>query len=248
MIPDGHPPPYISRFLKTVGRGINRYNMIGDGDRVLLSISGGKDSLAMAMAVALRRRHLPIWYDLEALLINWREFPHPEENLARIRALFSELGVPLHIADHDINPSSFGDRFNCYLCGRNRRRIIFNYVSGWPGRPLIATGHHLDDIVETTLMNLCFRGSFSTMKPVQSFFNDRLRVIRPMCLVREESVQAVIDRLDLPVSDIDCPLKDRNIRATLKPMIRQLEMVNPRVRENIQRSHANIDYDYLPEL
>lgn len=245
---DGHPPPYLMRFLKTVGRGINRYSMLRDGDRILLSISGGKDSLALALAMALRRRHIPIHYDLEALLINWQQYPHPPERLEAIVDFFREIAVPLRIVDADIFPESFSGRFNCYLCGRNRRRILFEHVAGWEGRPLIATGHHLDDIVETTLINLFFRGSFSTMKPVQGFFDDRLRIIRPMCLVKEEMVRTVTRRAELPVSTIACPLRDRNIRSTLKPMIRELERINPQVRENIQRSHANIDFDYLPDL
>lgn len=245
---DGHPQPYLMRFLKTVGRGINRYSMVRDVDRVLLSISGGKDSLALALAMALRRRYIPIHYDLEALLINWRQHAHPPEKLAALREFFRDLSIPLSIIDADIYPESFSGRFNCYLCGRNRRRILFEHVAGWEGRPLIATGHHMDDIVETTLMNLCFRGSFSTMKPVQNFFDDRLRIIRPMCIVKEEMIRTVTRRVPLPVSTIDCPLRERNIRSKLKPMIRELERINPQVRENIQRSHANIDFDYLPEL
>ena len=245
---DRHPAPYLMRFLKAVGRGINRYAMIGDGDRVLLAVSGGKDSLALALALSLRRRFLPIHYDLEGLLVNWKQYPHPPQNLDAIVAFFREIAVPLRIVEASIYPESFSGRFNCYLCGRNRRRILFEHVSGWEGRPLIATGHHLDDIVETTLMNLFFRGSFATMMPVQSFFNDRLRIIRPMCLVKEETVRGAARRAELPVSTIPCPLREKNIRVRLKPLLRDLEKINPRVRENIQRAHANIDFDYLPEL
>lgn len=245
---DRHPPPYLMRYLKTVGRGINRYSMLRRNDRILLSISGGKDSLALALAMALRRRHIPIHYDLEAVLINWHQYPHPPEKLSALQDFFREIAIPLRVIDADIYPESFSGRFNCYLCGRNRRRILFEHVSGWEGRPLIATGHHLDDIVETTLMNLFFRGSFATMKPVQSFFDDRLRIIRPLCLVKEETISLITRRLNLPVSTIACPLRDQNIRSVLKPMIRELERINPQVRENIQKSHGNINHEYLPEL
>jgi tRNA 2-thiocytidine biosynthesis protein TtcA len=245
---DGNPPPYLMRFLKTVGRGINRYGMIGDSDRVLIAVSGGKDSLALALALALRRRYLPIHYDLEAVMIDWRQYPHGEEAIGAIGRFFAELSVPFTVIESDIAPDSFSGNFNCYLCGRNRRRILFEYVQGWEGRPLIATGHHLDDIVETTLINVCFRGSFSTMMPVQSFFDDRVRVIRPMCLVREEVVLSVAQKAELPVAQVPCPLRDKNVRARLKPILRQLHAINPQVRENINRAHANIERDYLPEL
>jgi tRNA 2-thiocytidine biosynthesis protein TtcA len=242
------PPPLVMRFLRMIGQGINHHAMVGADDRVLLSVSGGKDSLAVALGLKLRLRYLPITYRLEAAMINWREHPHSPEALDRIQAFFDALEVPLTVLTADMKPDSFGGRFDCYRCGRNRRRILFDHVRGWTKFPLIATGHHLDDIVQTTLMNMFFRGSFSTMRPVQPFFGDTLRVIRPMCEVREEIVEAVARDLRLPVSTIDCPFRTKNIRSRIRPLIEEAARINPRVRENINRSHTNINEEYLPEL
>jgi tRNA 2-thiocytidine biosynthesis protein TtcA len=234
------------RFLKRLGRGINAHEMISHGDRVLVSISGGKDSLALALGLKMRLRFLPISYELVPVMINWREHPHRPDALRALHHFFDAIGTPLQVIDADMRPDSFGGRFDCYRCGRNRRRILFDLVQEWPGRPLIATGHHLDDVVQTTLMNMVMRGSFSTMNPVQSFFGDALRVIRPMCEVREQMVKDVARNAQLPVSNIDCPFRERNIRTRIAPVVEQLERINPGVRENVYRSLTNIDHDYLP--
>jgi tRNA 2-thiocytidine biosynthesis protein TtcA len=234
------------RFLRLLGQGINEHRMIGDGDRVLVSVSGGKDSLVLALGLRMRLRFLPISYELIPVMIDWREHPHTAESLAGIHHFFDVLGLPLQVIDADMKPESFGGRFDCYRCGRNRRRILFDLVREWPGRPLIATGHHLDDIVQTTIMNMALRGSFSTMKPVQEFFGDSLRVVRPLCRVRERMVADVARAASLPVSTIDCPFRERNIRSRIAPIIADLEKINPGVRENIYRSLTNIDREYLP--
>ncbi len=241
-----HPPRSVMGFLKRTGRGINRYGMIGDGDRVLLSVSGGKDSLAMALALRMRLRFVPIHYHLEAVMIDWREHPHTPASLERIRAFFRQIEIPLTIIPADMKPDSFRGRFDCYRCGRNRRRILFEYVKDWEGRPLIATGHHLDDVVQTTLMNMVLYGTFATMNPVQPFFNDSLRVIRPLCEVREDTIRTVTERFELPVSSIDCPFRTANIRSRVNPIVRELATLHPQAREHIFRSLHNIDTEYLP--
>ncbi|MFW5643769.1 MAG: tRNA lysidine(34) synthetase [Alkalispirochaeta sp.] len=241
-----HPPRSVMGFLKRAGRGINRYGMIGDGDRVLLSISGGKDSLAMALALRMRLRFVPITYALEAVMIDWREHPHTPESLTEIRRFFDALEIPFTVIEADMRPDSFGGRFDCYRCGRNRRRILFDYVRQWPGRPLIATGHHLDDLVQTTLMNMVIHGTFATMNPVQSFFDDALRVIRPLCEVRESTIRGVTEACALPVSSIDCPFREKNIRSRVAPIVEDLARIHPNAREQIFASLHHIDADYLP--
>lgn len=233
-------------FLKRAGKGINRYRMIGDGDRVLLSISGGKDSLALALALRMRLRFIPISYKLEAVMIDWREHPHSPEAIQGMTAFFDALEIPFTVINADMKPASFGGQFDCYRCGRNRRRILFDYVRGWSSRPLIATGHHLDDLVQTTIMNMVIHGTFATMNPVQSFFDDSLRVIRPLCEVRESTIRGVTERFKLPVGAIDCPFRDRNVRSRIAPIVDALARIHPNAREKIFQSLHNVNHDYLP--
>ena len=176
---DGDIPPWVMRFIKGVGKAINRYRMIQKDDEVIIAASGGKDSLALALALSLRRKWLPVTYTLKAVMIDWIEHPIPTEYKEKLRAYFSALDINLIIFEEHQFPESFNGDFNCYLCARNRRRILFQYAEKENAR-LIAMGHHLDDLAETTLMNLCFRASFSTMLPVQEFFEGKMHIIRPL--------------------------------------------------------------------
>jgi tRNA 2-thiocytidine biosynthesis protein TtcA len=232
-------------FTKKAGRGINRFGMIGDGDRVLIGVSGGKDSLALCYALAERRKRLPIRYDLEGVFINWREAGVTDEQFALIRDYCAGLQIPLHRVDAHMFPDSFKGRFDCYLCSRNKRRILFDTAQRL-GISTIALGHHMDDIIETTLMNLFFHGSISTMMPVQQFFSGKLKIIRPLCEVKEKEVARAARLLACPVVSVDCPRKATNRRVEMKAIIAQVNHMNKRVRENIYGAPWRINKEYLP--
>jgi len=108
----------------------------------------------------------------------------------------------------------------------------------------IALGHHLDDIVETTLINLCYRGSFTTMMPVQYFFDGKISIIRPMCEVYENEIGRLVTRLKLPVYEIECPYKNTNIRSKIKPILRQLQHLDKHAKEHIYSAHFKIHGEY----
>ncbi len=224
------------RFVKKTGKAINTYSMIREGDTVLLSASGGKDSLALALALSLRKRWLPIDYTLKAVLINWIEHPIDDEGKDRLYQYFHALGYDFTIVDEHQYPSSFNGQFNCYLCSRNRRRILFEYCER-EGIEVIAMGHHLDDLVETTMMNLCFRANFSTMQPAQAFFGGKLTIIRPMIEVRESMIRNLAERLQLPTVKPVCPFDQTNIRSRLKPIISELSHIDKLTREHIYHAH-----------
>jgi len=233
---DGNMPPWIRRFVKQTGKGINSFKMIEDGDKVLLGISGGKDSLALALALSLRLKWLPISYELKAIMINWREYAINEEETNKLKLFFNILNIPFEIIQANMFPDSFNNTFNCYLCSRNRRRILFEYAEK-NSITKIALGHHLDDFTETTIMNLCFRANFSTMKPVQDFFKGKIYIIRPMCEVRESTIQKLVRECELPVSIFNCPHKDTNLRSKIKPIIKQLSHIDKLTREHIFNAH-----------
>ncbi|NLZ67639.1 MAG: adenine nucleotide alpha hydrolase [Spirochaetales bacterium] len=233
---DGKIPPYIMRFIKQAGRTINSFNMIQENDEVLLGVSGGKDSLALALALSLRRKWLPVDYKLRALMINWIEHPITEEAKERLYKYFSDLSIDFKIIDESQFPTSFKDDFNCYLCSRNRRRILFQYAAEH-NEKLIALGHHLDDLVETTFMNLCFRADFSTMLPVQEFFDGKLHIIRPLIEVHENTLLRISQAYNLPVVKPVCPYDQSNIRAKLKPIIREFKHIDKLTMEHIFKAH-----------
>lgn len=238
--------PWLKRIIKETGRGINRFNMIEDGDKVLLAISGGKDSLALAFALAVRKRWLPINYELRAMRIDWNQYPMPEEDARKMEEFFELLEIPYEVVKADMFPESFRGDFNCYLCARNRKRMLFDRAAELSFTK-IATGHHMDDIIETTLINLCYRGNFSTMMPVQQFFGGKLTLIRPMCMVHESKLRLMAERLEFPTYNTGCPFKNTNMRLKMKPIIDMLNRDNRRLREHVFEAPWNINEEYLPK-
>lgn len=233
---NGNMSPWVMRFIKGVGKGINDFDMIRDGETVLLAVSGGKDSLSMALALSLRRKWLPIKYNLKALMIDWIEHPIDRNYIPRLEEYFKDLDIDFRIVRESQFPTSFKDDFNCYLCSRNRRRILFETAQK-EGFNLIAMGHHMDDLVETTMMNLFFRAEFATMNPVQEFFDGKLYVIRPMVEIHEQTIRRLAETYDLPVIKPVCPYDRTNIRANLKPIVADLVKLNKLTREHVFNAH-----------
>ena len=248
MIISELPPKQAKKLLtfsKKVGRGINRFAMIKNGDKLLLGISGGKDSLCLSLALALRSFRVPITYTLTAVFIEWKEHPLTKQQKKELLAFFEQLHIPLQIVRARMYPPSFKGAFDCYLCSRNKKRILFNEAAR-QGIHKVVLGHHLDDVIETTLMNIFFRGEFSTMMPVQTFFKGTLQLIRPLCEVTEKEIERIARMITLPVISIDCPNKHSNQRLIMKEIIKKLSRINKRVRENIYNVPWRINEKYLP--
>ena len=233
---EGRMMPWVMRFIKDVGKGINDFDMIRDKEDILIGASGGKDSLALAMALSVRRKWLPINYSLHAVMINWIEHPIEESYRERLRQYFEDLEIDFEIIDEPQFPSVEPEGYNCYICSRNRRRLLFE-IANKRGFRQIALGHHLDDLVETTMMNLFFRGDFATMNPVQEFFEGDLYVIRPMIEIHESTLIRLARTFDLPVVKPVCPYDQTNIRSQLKPLVKELSHMDRFVREHVFSAH-----------
>ncbi len=237
----------LERFSHHVGRGIARFQMIEPGDRVLIGVSGGKDSLALSIALAERRRWVPVHYELLAVQVEWREYPMTEAEKDAIDAFYRELGIPLKRIEAEIAPSSFRKKFSCYTCSRNRKRLLFDEAARVGARK-IALGHHMDDIAATTMMNLLFHGEVATMMPVQRFFGGTLSIIRPLCEVREAEVARLAARLGIPSAPNRCPNSTRNRRGLMKDLFRQAERVNRHAVSNVYGAPWRIRSEYLPGM
>ena len=236
---EGNMSPWVMRFIKDVGKGINDFDMIRDGEDILLAVSGGKDSLALAMALSVRRKWLPITYKLHAIMINWIEHPIDESYRPRLQKYFADLDIDFEIIDEPQFPTTQPEDYNCYICARNRRRILFE-IANRRGFRQIAMGHHLDDLVETSMMNLFFRGEFATMNPIQEFFEGDLYIIRPMIEIHENTLIRLAQTYDLPVIKPVCPYDQTNIRSRIKPLVKELAHMDRFAREHVMQAH-NLD-------
>lgn len=233
---EGRPSPWADRFVRRVGAAVHRFGMIRDGDGVLAGVSGGKDSLALCLALELRRRRVRDRYRLTALLVDWDDSPVPPGKLEDLRAYFDLLGMPFEARSASRPSPRTGNR-GCYECARGRKREFFR-AARESGCGIVALGHHLDDMAETLLMNLILHGRFEGMEPARSFFGGEVRIVRPLCALREGSVRTFAERMELPVLASDCPRGTENPRLPAKDLLVEMAKIHRLVREHLFSAYA----------
>jgi len=232
------PEFYIS---KRVGRAIMDYKMLSEGDKVLVAVSGGKDSLTLLNVLNDRRKFVPIKYELLAVHVDMGYPCHHSKILAEY---FKKLGVSYHIQKIDILKGKSRKDISCFWCSWNRRKALFQ-AAGRFGCTKVALGHHKDDIIETTLLNLFFQGEISTMCPRQELFDGKIVIIRPLAYVEEDLIRRFAKTLDFPHYKCVCPNSVTSKRTKMKGIIKELEKACPDVKTNIFKSVKRIKKDYL---
>ena len=227
---------------KRAGKAITDYHMIDDGDKVLVAVSGGKDSLTLLRVLEDRRRFVPIHYELLAVYV---DSGYPRSFAKGISAYCKKLGVSCHIEKIDIRKTVKDKKgINCFWCSWNRRKALFEAADRF-GCKRVALGHHKDDIVQTILLNLFFHGEISSMRPLQEMFRGKFSIIRPLAYVEERLIRKFSGEVRLPVQECDCPHARVSNRAEIARIIAKLERVYPDVKTNIFRSVQRIKKDYL---
>jgi tRNA 2-thiocytidine biosynthesis protein TtcA len=221
--------------LKDINKAIRDFEMIQDGDRIGVAVSGGKDSFSLLHLLDWRRRSVPQTYDLVVLhIIGDARGPgcpsHPPL-LAWLENSGYQFAVkPVIIPDDEPLP------MNCHRCTRNRRRSLFQ-VCQQMGCNVVAFGHHADDLAQTTLLNLLFGGRLETMAPRRDYFDGKLRLIRPLCYTREKTIRRFARaNPDFPPPPPECPISDGTRRQRAEELIRQAEAWAQNARVNLLRA------------
>jgi tRNA(Ile)-lysidine synthase TilS/MesJ len=253
-----------SRLTKRFHKACADYALIADGDHILIGLSGGKDSLALVELLGKRAQiHVPR-FRVTALHVRVKErdyhsdLSYLEDFCARVRVPFvvrdTEIGTRERVADignrervADIrNRESGKEKDPCFLCSWYRRKVLFD-VAQELGCNKIALGHHMDDLIETLLMNLIFQGSIGTIPPLLQMEKMPIEMIRPLCLIEEKEIEQYAQLSDYQKQTKLCPLEKVSSRAEIKTLIQQLEQLNPDVRNSIYSAMENIKADYLPK-
>ncbi len=229
---------YIS---KLVGRATTDYQMLSEGDKIAVAVSGGKDSLSLLKILNDRRVFVPVKYKILAVHI---DMGYPRSCAARLKRYFKKLGVDYHIEKIDVLKKTKKKDINCFWCSWNRRKALFE-VSDRLKCTKIALGHHKDDIAETILLNLFFQGEISAMSPKQELFKGKITLIRPFAYVEEKMIKRFIKKEKIPYEKCICPHSTLSNRARMGRIISELEKVCPEVKTNIFRSLKRIKKDYL---
>jgi tRNA 2-thiocytidine biosynthesis protein TtcA len=233
------PEFYIS---KRVGKAIIDYGMIADGDKILVAVSGGKDSLTLLRVLNDRRKFVPIKYELFAVHI---DMGYPCHHPKILSEYFKKHGIDYHIEKVSIlKPGQTRKDISCFWCSWNRRKALFETAQRF-GCTKVAFGHHKDDIIETTLMNLFFHGEISSMVPKQELFKGKVVIIRPLAYVEESLIVRFAKVADFPHHKCACPNSVTSQRTKISAIINELEKMCPDVRTNIFRGTKRIKKEYL---
>jgi tRNA 2-thiocytidine biosynthesis protein TtcA len=227
-----------------MGKAIHRYGMIQDGDRILVGVSGGKDSLTLLTLLSERAKRVPIHYVLMAVHV---DLGFGSGGADMLREFFEAKKISYHIEATRIAQLATGpdNRENpCFLCSWERRKRIFSLAQRF-GCNKIAFGHHQDDIIETLLLNIFYSAEISTMLPLQTLFKGKLTIIRPLAFIEEKKIERFAKEKGLPYFPCGCPASVRSKRKKVKELIRTLTQENRLIKGNIFRSLSNIKMDYL---
>lgn len=227
-----------------VGKAIHRYDMIRDGDRIAVGLSGGKDSLTLLWTLAERRSRVPVDYHLFPVYVD----PGFSGGFAdELVAVCRKIGFDLTVdsTDHGLVAHSAVNRENpCFLCSRLRRQRLFE-IADRLGCTSLALGHTQDDIIETLFLNICYAGEISTMVPRQAVFNGRFKVIRPLAMVGEDRIRRFARAMGFPRFDNPCPSAGKTKRSEIKAMLQHLYRSNRKIKGNIFRAMSHVKTDYL---
>lgn len=232
-------------------KAINTYQLVKEGDKVAVCISGGKDSMLMAKLFQLLHRYSKFPFDVEYIVMDPGYSP---ANRQIIEENARKLKIPIKIFESDIFDSVYNVEKNpCYLCARMRRGHLYNFAKNL-GCNKIALGHHYDDVIETILMGMLYGAQIQTMMPKLHSTNfEGMELIRPLYLIREEDIKAWRDYNGLHFIQCACKFTDtcstcnneENLskRIEVKELIKTLKKTNPEVEAHIFKSVENVNVD-----
>jgi tRNA 2-thiocytidine biosynthesis protein TtcA len=245
MTPQGvNRQKLFEKISRKAGRTIREYGMIGEGDRVLAGLSGGKDSMILLEVLAESRRHMPFDFSLFAVHVSAANIGYRIDT-EYLQEFCDGLKVPLRLEDIEVDLSLDPRKAPCFICSWSRRKKIFE-MSRELDCNRVALGHHRDDAIETVLMNMIYHGSFSSLPQTLTMFDGRIRLIRPLLHIPENELSEYADLRHFKKQEKSCPYDGTTRRKEIRDLIRQIEKMSGDARRNIFGSMDNIYPEYLP--
>ncbi|MBS2098749.1 tRNA lysidine(34) synthetase [Carboxylicivirga linearis] len=234
----------VQKIRQTVGKAINQYNMIEADDHILVAVSGGKDSLALLEILSCRRKALPIHYHIHAAHVITEDVPY-QIDVDWLSDFCNKLDVKLHLIHTKANLETAGNKKPCFACSRNRRKELFKLTNEL-GIKKLAFGHHLDDAVETLVMNMAQHANISSIPAQLEMFDGKIQVIRPLIFLTNSEMKHYALIMGFPSLKRECPYEDHTIRYKAREIVEQMTELNPKARINLFNSMNKIDFEYLP--
>ena len=233
------------KISRKVGHDLQEYTLIEEGDRVLVGLSGGKDSMILLEALADRKRHLPFDFRLFAVHVSARGIGY-EMDTAYLQQFCEGLEVPLYLEEIEVDPSKDPKKTPCFICSWSRRKRIFEMTKKLDCNK-VALGHHKDDAIQTVLLNMIYHGSISSLPEKLSMFNGRIRLIRPLLHIPEKELSYYAGMRTFRKQEKSCPYEGSTKREEIRDLIRKMDRLNRNARRNIFNAMDNICAEYLPK-
>ncbi len=233
-----------SRVNKKIGQAMFDYSMLSDGDHVLLAVSGGVDSLALAWVLQEWQKKAPITYHLHAVHIDmniWKKGMEGEDPVKAVHSQMRKTGLHMHV---EKSLPLLGDDRNCFSCSKLRRKQLFDLASRFKCNK-IAFGHHKDDLLETLFINMFYSGNISTMVPAQQLFDGRVTVIRPLAYLDKVEVEKIAEGVGLKAVLNLCPLSGNTQREKVQKMLENIYEQVPGAKASLFASMKNVREGYL---
>lgn len=224
----------MKKLLSLTRAAVDKYNMIDEGDKIAVGVSGGKDSVALLYTLVKLRDFYPKKFDVIAITLDY-QFNGEKGNFEAIKELCKELNVEYIIKPTNLWRVIFEERKEsnpCSLCAKMRRGLLHDTAKE-AGCNKVALGHHLDDAAQTFMMNLLDGGRIDCFSPVSYLSRKDLYLIRPMVLVYEKDITNTVKRLNLPVVKSKCPADKTTERENVRQLIAELEKEYPHLRQKI---------------
>ncbi len=227
-----------------MGKAIHDHGLIQSGDRILVAVSGGKDSLALLYMLEKIRCWAPVEFTVSAAHVTTDLKGEGFSSREELEQVFRSLDID-HFFPHASVLDENGET-SCFWCSWNKRKALFDLAEIGSFNK-IALGHHKDDIVQTVLLNLLFKGEISAMNPRQELFNGKLVLIRPLCYVEESLTELYAEEKGMPGRSECCTIGERSKRKAVREMLERLEKETPgtNIKTNVFNAISRIKSEYI---
>jgi len=232
------------KLTRKCGLTLRDHEMLGDGDRVLVGLSGGKDSMILLKILAERKAALPFRFELTAVHVFVRTAGYKLDTVY-LREFCSLLDVPLILKEIDVDLKRDPKKTPCFVCSWHRRKVLFD-LTREEGYNKLALGHHREDALETCLMNMMFHGSISSLPYKLSMFDGRIALIRPLLDINEKLLAEYAGMTGIVRAEKSCPYENNTRRREVRGILKKMEELYHQAPSNLFRSMGHIYEEYLP--
>lgn len=237
---------YRKKIWSKFTKAIKDFDLIQDGDKIAVGVSGGKDSLLLSKLFQELKRDKSKNFEVAFISMNPG---FGSMDLEQFKINLEELGIPCEIFDANVWEVAFESSPDspCFLCAKMRRGVLYSKVEEL-GYNKLALGHHFDDLVETTLINMFYAGTTKTMIPKVKSTSGRLELIRPLIYIKENDIINFTKKNEIMAMACGCPIESGKVdskRKEIKNLLSTLEKTNPQIKQSIFNSMKNINLDYV---